>query len=321
MSLLIYSSINERLQPTIWAPGDAIGQDARWIDMLCPTREEEEAIELFIGAEVPTPEEMRAIEVSERLYREGDTYYMTVSVLTKVDVQEPSLSAVTFILNRDRLVTLRYAEPLPFAVYARQVPKLLPGEQTPAMLFIGLIDAITNRLADILERVAHDIDDTNMQIFPLAKQCTRAPNYQDVLKAIGRVGDLMSKARESLATLERLIAFIPQCAYMQSSRELIAAQAHDVAGLNDHAHFLTNKISFLLDATLGMISFEQNNIIKIFSVAAVMFLPPTLIASIYGMNFDHMPELHWRHGYPITLLLMVISAALPYFYFKRKKWL
>ena len=144
------------------------------------------------------------------------------------------------------------------------------------------------------------------------------------MERIGRDGDLTSKARESLVTLGRQLTFIQQAQAIQIPKELLPryrSMSRDVLALSDHASFLANKSSFMLQATLGLINIEQNNIIKIFSVAAAVFLPPTLIASIYGMNFRFMPELDFHLGYPLALFLILISAVLPYIYFRRRGWL
>jgi magnesium transporter len=149
-------------------------------------------------------------------------------------------------------------------------------------------------------------------------------DFQKILSRLGRAGDLASKVRESLVSLGRLLAFAiqgTQARGRKTGSARLKTIGRDVASLSDYAAFLNNKVGFLLDATLGMINIEQNAIIKIFSVAAVVFLPPTLIASIYGMNFAHMPELGWPLGYPLALALMVVSAILPYLYFKRRGWL
>ena len=153
----------------------------------------------------------------------------------------------------------------------------------------------------------------------------RSRTYNDILKTIGRKGDLTSKVRESLVSIGRLLLFLANEAdgmrWAKDMRAQLKAMQRDVQSLSDHATYLTNKITFLLDAMLGVVSLEQNNIIKIFSVAAVVFMPPTLVASIYGMNFKHMPELDWEFGYPIAIVLMLVAAVLPYFFFKWKKWL
>jgi magnesium transporter len=153
----------------------------------------------------------------------------------------------------------------------------------------------------------------------------RALSYKDILKAIGGKGDLTSKVRESLVSIGRLLLFLANEAegmrWPKDVRLQLQAMQRDVLSLSDHATYLTNKITFLLDAMLGVVTIEQNNIIKIFSIAAVALMPPTLIASIYGMNFKHMPELEWIYGYPYAVGLMICSAILPFVIFKWKKWL
>ncbi len=147
----------------------------------------------------------------------------------------------------------------------------------------------------------------------------------EVLKALGRKGDLTSKLRESLVSLGRVLLFLANEAeglkWPKETRTQLQSMRRDVISLTDHASYLTNKITFLLDALSGVVNLQQNNIIKIFSVAAVVLMPPTLIASIYGMNFKNMPELDWHYGYPLALAVMVLAAVLPYVYFKWRKWL
>jgi magnesium transporter len=177
----------------------------------------------------------------------------------------------------------------------------------------------------VLERVGQGLDDLSANVFAGdQKGKTRARDLRGVMERIGRDGDLTSKARESLVTLGRQLTFIQQSTAVQMPKDLVAryrSMSRDVLALSDHASFLANKSSFMLQATLGLINIEQNNIIKIFSVAAAVFLPPTLIASIWGMNFEFMPELEWPFGYPLALFAIVISAILPYLFFRRRGWL
>ncbi len=307
-----------------WREGDAIPDDTVWIDMNHPSRAAELAVEKLLGVEIPTREEMRAIEVSERLYQENGIYFMTATLMTKMDTNEPEAHAVTFIISDKRLVTLRYSDPLPFKTFAALLGRLPGSDHNGPSLFLGLIDSVTNRIADILERIGQEMDAITKQIFtPASLKMEAAPNYQEMLTRVGRSGDALSKARESLMTLGRVVAYSAQCSHITlgENHTRLKAQSHDVVGLSDQANYLGNRMSFLLDAVLGLIGIEQNSIIKIFSVAATVFLPPTLIASIYGMNFEHMPELKWHLGYPMALLVMMLSALLPLLYFKRKNWL
>jgi magnesium transporter len=193
-------------------------------------------------------------------------------------------------------------------------------------VLVDLLDAIIDRAADILERIGADVDRISQRIF---ERRTVAPHtlrtYRAILKEIGKNGDLNSKVRESLVSVGRLVLFLANEAeglkLQKEQRSLLKSMARDVSSLTDHASFLANKVTFLLDAILGMVNLEQSNVIKIFSVAAVVLLPPTMVASIYGMNFRHMPELGWTYGYPLALVLMLAAAVLPYAFFKWKKWL
>src|SRR5207237_10287661 len=146
-----------------------------------------------------------------------------------------------------------------------------------------------------------------------------------ILTAMGRKGDLTSKVRESLVSIGRVVTFVAAAVegvkWTKDMREQLKTMQRDVISLTDHASYLSNKITFVLDAMLGVVNLEQNNIIKLFSVMAVVLMPPTLIASIYGMNFKVMPELEWQHGYAYALFSMVLAAVLPYFLFKWNKWL
>jgi magnesium transporter len=300
-----------------------------WADLLNPTEAEESMLESAFGVEIPTREEMSEIEISSRLYQENDTYYLTALLVTKADTESPQNDAATFVLTKNTLITLRYSTPRSFEMFVNRCEKNQANYHNATEVMLGLLDAITDRLADILEMVGHRMDNTSRQVFAHNPAALNAKNrthlnLKAILNAIGRDGDLISKSRECLVSLSRLTGYItnsPMFTSRKESIELLNSVQKDLASLSDHANFLSGKINFLLDATLGMISIEQNGIIKIFSVAAVVFLPPTLVASIYGMNFHHMPELDWRFGYPIALLLMLLSAFIPFQYFKKKGWL
>jgi magnesium transporter len=299
--------------------GGRLPDGAVWIDLVEPTPEEDRLVESAVGASVPTRDEMVEIEPSSRLYIENGVRYMTASVLCNVDTATPVLSPVTFILTKQALVTVRYDDPKPFQIYATRACKAQAGERTPEAVLIGLFDAIVDRAADILEHVGADVDELSRIIFQrTGSQAYRKP-YQELLKAIGRKGDLTSKARESLVTLQRvflyLTAEIEGTKPSKETKSQIRTLQRDAASLTEHASFLNDKVTFLLDAMLGMVGLAQNDIVKLFSVMAVV------VASIYGMNFDLMPELKWTYGYPFALGLMVVSAVLPYLFFKWRRWL
>ena len=297
-----------------------------WIDLLNPTPEEEGQIERGLKLDVQTREEQQEIEVSSRLYQENGAYFMTATLLYQPEQGEPRTTPVTFILKGQRLITLRYAEPRAFSIYVARCNRAEADLTSGAAVLIGLLETIIDRLADFIERIQSEVEGLSHSIFEIkGGAATRQRRFDVLLRAIGREGEITSKARESAHSFGRLLTFLVHAANERKEVKPLQARirtaARDVVSLTDHATFLSGKIIFLLDATLGMINIQQADIIKIFSVAAVVFLPPTLIASIYGMNFRHMPELDWWFAYPLALLLMVLAAVLPYFYFKRRGWL
>jgi magnesium transporter len=322
--LTIYEGRSGALQRQKGKP--RITDAALWIDLLNPTPEEEGQIERALKIDVPTREEQQEIEVSSRLYQEDGAYFMTATLLYQPEQGEPRTTPVTFILKGERLVTLRYAEPRAFAIYVARCNRAETDLASGAAVLIGLLETIIDRLADFIERIQAEVEGLSHAVFEIkGGAATRQRRFDVLLRAIGREGEITSKARESAHSFGRLLTFLAHAANQRKEVKPLQARirtaARDVASLTDHATFLSGKIIFLLDATLGMINIQQNDIIKIFSVAAVVFLPPTLIASIYGMNFRHMPELDWWFSYPLALALMVLAAILPYFYFKRRGWL
>lgn len=319
-----YRHENGRLE----AVDDAIGDidDVVWVDLIRPTSEEEAALEQRLGVDVPTREEMEEIEASSRLYYEGGAPFMTAILPAQADGDDPEMAPVTFVLAGERLITVRYHEPRAFETFAQRAAKSALGGTNGESVLVALLETTVDRLADILERAGRDIDGISGRVFKAGRaEPGGNSDLRGVLEDIGRKGDLTSNIRDSLVTLERLIGFLSHATgHGGSDKEIrtrVKTLARDTHSLTDHASFLSQKITFLLDATLGMINIEQNAIIKIFSVAAVVFLPPTLIASIYGMNFGYMPELDWPFGYPFALGVMIVSAVLPYMFFKRRGWL
>jgi magnesium transporter len=322
--LTIYENRSGALQRQKGKP--RITEAAVWIDLLNPTPEEEGQIERALKLDVPTREEQQEIEVSSRLYQENGAYFMTGTLLYQPDQGEPRTTPVTFILKGQRLITLRYAEPRAFSIYVARCNRAEGNLNSGAAVLIGLLETIIDRLADFIERIQSEVEGLSHSIFEIkGGAATRQRRFDVLLRAIGREGEITSKARESAHSFGRLLTFLVHAANERKDGKPLQARirtaARDVVSLTDHATFLSGKIIFLLDATLGMINIQQADIIKIFSVAAVVFLPPTLIASIYGMNFRHMPELDWWFAYPLALGLMVLAAMLPYLYFKRRGWL
>lgn len=303
-----------------------LGPDSVWIDLVHPTAEEEALIEKAMGLDVPTRDEAREIEVSNRYFEENGGTYMTTIVVHKSDETMPTTSTVTFILKDTRLVTVRYAEPKSIPVYVARAEKGGHACGSGAAVAIGLIETFVQRTADLIERIQDDSDKLTHNVFNLKTARRDSSRRLDVLlKNTGREGDMISRVLESATSLDRTLHMFRDTARERGfdSRVLqrIDIAQRDIQSLMEHTRFLANRIDFLLEATLGMIATEQNQIIKLFSVMAVMLMPPTLVASIYGMNFHNMPEIRWELGYPMALLLMLLAAVVPFLYFRRKGWL
>ncbi len=306
--------------PAIELPGDAL-----WLDLLEPTPEEEQSVERALRIDVPTREEMREIESSNRLYDEDGVLYMTATVVTKFDTDLPESTQATFILAGERLVTNRYVDPLPFRRFIAYASKHPLTCGTAGQLLAGLVESIVNRIADVIERVGNDLDSVSASVFapPHARRGANR-DFRSVLERVGQDGEVISKARESLVSLGRMLVFLQQANHPQLTpdvRNRLRTITRDITAMTDHASFLGDKVQFVLDATLGMVTIDQNNILKIFSVVTVFLLPPSVIAGIYGMNFEHIPMLHEPWGFGAAIAMMLVSAIAPYLVFKRKGWL
>lgn len=309
----------------VWADQDPPSRNI-WVDLISPSTDEIAKVQRFLSLEVPTRAEMQEIEASSRLYQENGAYFMTATAVTSPEHDSLEASAITFILSEAYLVTVRYLNPKPFDSFAARIQKPGSSYSSSTDLMIGLLETVIDRMADILEMHSAEVERISRAIFS-ANGHKDAPqiNLQETIKDIGIEGNHVSILRESLVSVSRMAIYLNQAVaqhpQVAALRETLKEISRDLASLADHASFMASKVNFILDATLGMINIEQNKIIKLFSVAAVVFLPPTLIASIYGMNFEVMPEISWSFGYPLAILLMIVSAILPYTFFKRKGWL
>lgn len=306
------------------ADNQALLQEALWIDLLFPSKSEEEMVEKYLSLNLPTRDEMQEIELSSRLYIEDKALFMTTSMLAQGESPQPQYDTVTFVLTEKRLITIRYIEPQAFRLFISKLPNLKLGEAT--CVLTGLLEATVERLADILESVGRRLEQYSKMIFrPEQTPSTELKlDYQQLLQQLGMNEDINTKIRESLISFSRMLVFFAQTTQLVIDKECqsrLDILSKDIMALKDHANFLSGKVNFLLDASLGFINIEQNKIIKIFSIAATIFLPPMLTASIYGMNFHDMPELSWHWGYPGAIVLMLLSAWLPYKYIKFRKWI
>ena len=312
----------------IEAKADKIPDGATWIDLEEPTNEEEQLVERCVGLNVPTQEELAEIEPSSRLYERDGALYMTISALCGIADGDPTTTPLGFVLADNRLITVRYATPKPvrlFMEHVRREPELARDATT---VMVRMLDAIIDRLADELEGLGTELERISAHIFERRLEDRRIPatRLTALLTRIGRAQTLLAKIRYSAVSTSRMLSFLSGSSKlhedaMKDARRHVESLYTDTNSLSEHASFQSDNLTFLLDASLGLISIEQNAAMKLFSWAALIFLPPTLVAGIYGMNFHHMPELSWLLGYPFALTLIVASAVLPLWYFKRRGWI
>lgn len=307
---------------------------AVWIDLAFPLPHERAAVEAALGIALPTKADMIEIEASSRAYRDRGTLVTNILLVAGVDSDSPAAVPVSLILTPQQLVTVRYADPQAFRALDQDCTRTAPGGQ-PVAIVVKLMEHVVDRTADILERMGAEVDSLSNLIFgrdrPKSMRLS-TDDLQTILRRLGNTQFVVNKAHDSLVTLQRALTFMALTDQDEGDgrmrarpekwvRDAVKSLSRDVMSLSDTSKYLSQNLNFLLDAALGRISIEQNAIIKIFSVGAVVFLPPTLVASIYGMNFEHMPELEWVAGYPMALCLMVASAVVPYLWFRKKGWL
>lgn len=297
-----------------------------WVDLLCPTPEESALLEAQTGLNVASRDQLSEIESSSRLSERDGVVYLSVPVVTDQPNGIVISSQVGVVLSEKLLVTIRFGEVPGFAAFAEKL-RTQPM-QSPAEVFVGLLEALVDRTADQLERVRDEMDLTANRIF---RQHSGAMgpsrdnrNLREALQQISLTGDFVSRVHDTLLVAGRIGGYVGTIGpswFPPALRPRIKTLRQDIVSLKDFDSHLSQKVQFLLDAILGFINIAQNHIIKVLAVVGTVGVPPTLIASIYGMNFDAMPELHFRFGYPMALCLIVVSAILPLMWFRRKGWL
>lgn len=309
-----------------WHIGDSIPDGLFWIDLVSPSVAEHTEIEKLLNIAIPSKTEVWKNNVLNRLYMEDGITYMTAALISKADSPYPRTSAVTFILGPDFMLTYHDIAPTSFKNFMGRLQRPHEKFETPAHLLTGLFEEIINRVAFNSELVVSSLDEVSHDVFGVSVLDRRVSKSSQFLRAaikkLGAAADLNSQISESLHSLNRLLVFLRQYTIAEpTTMGSIDILISDTSALKNQCAFLSDKVTFLLDATLGLINVEQNVIIKIFSVVAVFFMPPTLVSSIYGMNFEHMPELSWVGGYPMAIGIMIVCAMIPYMYFRKKGWL
>jgi magnesium transporter len=317
------------------APTEAKLQAADWIDIDSPTPAEIALVERLTGLHVPVLAELSEIESSSRLAQVGGALYLSMPWLVGVRGNAPRTTVLGFVLTPQRLLSIRFGESLVMQTFMERAAGpdhsgiALPPGAAPVHVFTGILEAIVDRFADVLEEIGGRLEEVSATVFDARTASGGRPRMEDerlrqLLRDVGRAGDTVSRVRDSLLAVGRIIQYVYQMADAWLPPEIhgrFKTLQQDVHSLTDHDGHLSNKIQFLLDATLGFISIAQNNIIKVLTVVSVVGVPPTLVASMYGMNFHDMPELSWSWGYPYGLALIALSAICPLVWFKLRGWL
>ena len=309
---------------------DAIPDGVVWIDLLNPTEEEEKLAERALGQNIPTREDLAEIEPSSRLYERDDVLFLTASVMAGIEEGHPTADPVGFILSDKLLVTVRHIDPEPFLLMAERVYADPASAKRPIDVLVQMFDVIVDQLADQFEHAGTEVEKLSSRVFERNlkrrdKETHTERRLEAILLRIGQVQRLLAEIRQSTVSISRMMVFFRNCGPIEHKdspfRPRVDSFNADLKALLDHSAFLNDNLTFLLDASLGLISLEQNAVMKVFSVFAVIFMPPTLIAGIYGMNFERMPELSWHYGYPMALGLILVSAVVPYLLARRSGWL
>lgn len=301
--------------------------DAFWVDLFEPTDAERSSVELATGLRVPTRAQIDEIEWSSRVFVEAGALYLSTPVLDGIEISHAARTTVGFVLDAHRLVTVRFA---PVAAFDRLVSGYSAASLPRAAdVLLKILETFVDHAADAFERASAELEQISSAGFRREpRRRTRFIDSSDALhgalRQLGRMEEGISHVRDMLLGIDRIIAFVldndadPGVAGHAARLHAIRA---DVVSLTDYQVHLSGKLQFLLDATLGFISIQQNDIVKALTIASVVGVPPVLIAGIYGMNFRVMPELGWAFGYPFALLLMGVSALIPLGWFRWRGWL
>jgi magnesium transporter len=307
--------------------GKTLPKEVIWIDLLDPTDDEKAFVETRAGVKIPSMEALSEIESSSRLIAKGGLIYLSMPLVAQGDTPDPYVSPAGFILSSAVLVTIRFAD-LP--IFEAVADKVNHDEtlQSSSGIFTALMEALVDRGADVLERLGGELDRISKSAFrgdPNKLRHTVRSNkaLRRILIAVGAIGDRLSQARIVFLGVGRMIPFVLSLQHDWIITEFgarLEAVSKDIASLNDYEGYLSNKVQFLLDAVLGFITIEQNDLFKVLTIVSVVGIPPTLMAGIYGMNFKFMPELNWTWGYPFGLFIIALSALIPLIWFKWRGW-
>lgn len=324
-----YARTPQGVTHAVASPGSAPLANAVWIDLKDVDAEALAFVSHLLHLKIPQLREVRLLDQASQLYHDKGALHLVLPLIVRSQSESPTAASLHFILTEKVLITLREGESHAFQNFVESLGKRPHLLDHPAAVFTGLVSAIVSRMADLGETVAYEMDQVSRLVFQESLQRSKAPgrgkpdSWRRVLQGLGRTARLNHRLITSLSSFERMLAYVSDPKKIElprPEREQLLMLQHDSRRLLEQANATVNEATFLLDAIASAISIEQNNVIKIFSMVAVVLMPPTMVASIYGMNFVHMPELGWIAGYPLALLLMIVSAILPVWWFKRHGW-
>jgi magnesium transporter len=323
--LTLHTRTGEVRQPPADLSTAAPIPDVVWIDLVQPDPKETAFVERLTGLHLPSAADLSEIESSSRLRARNGILYLSAPLVHRANADDPQTTPVGFVLGPELLVTVRFEELTAFTTFGQAAPG------TASEAFAGLVEAIVDRIADVLERIAAELDTLSRRLFRSGtlqgggrhRPAHEAADLRLILRRVGASGDLASKIRDSLLGVARMVPYVESlgAAWLpEAVKPRLETVRHDLLSLSDYDAHLVENVQLLLDATLGLINVEQNDIIKVLTIVSVVGVPPTLVASMYGMNFHDMPELSWAWGYPYGLALIALSAVGPLLWFRWRGW-
>ncbi len=302
--------------------------EVSWLDLLNPTNEEKASVESRYGLKLPSRQELSEVESSSRVSEQNGVLFLSMPIVSSANALEQPPSPVGFVLSKDLLVTIRYTQLRSFDTVAAKFSKE-DGRGSSVETFAALVDEMVNLSADLLEEIGAELDAVSRAVFPKLRKKRRHVSrsndaLRNILTDIGNAGERLSRIRDILLGLQRIVPFVfgtERDWIPHKMQGCLKTAQNDLLSLTDYETHLSDKVQFLLDAVLGFINTKQNDIFTVLTIVSVVGIPPTLVASIYGMNFKNMPELGWAWGYQYGLALIVLSTVLPILWFKWRGWL
>jgi magnesium transporter len=301
---------------------------AIWIALRSADPDEIDRVQRATGLTIPSEADLSEIESSSRMSSRDGTLYLSMPLVQMVD-DGPRGVAAGFVLSPDRLITIRFSPSQIFDAYAEHLPRGSATAGCSAEIFVGLLEALVDRQADVLEKVRADLDIISHAIFAMGVKQEGGRKGEDAtlrrtLGQLGRIGDLISHVRDTQVGAARIVPYVETTAADWLPKALLprlTTLRQDIASVSDFDTHLNDKLQFLLDATLGFINIAQNNVMKVMAIASVVGIPPVLIAGVYGMNFKNIPEYDWAWGYEWGWGLIILTTLIPLAVFRWRKWI